>query len=214
MSIRHVFFDFGGVIAEEGFLNGLKAVAAQEGRDPEAFFWDVREIIIATGYITGHAGEAEFWRRVEKDLHPAVSADDLRREILSRFRVRPLMIDLVRRLRAQKVKVAMLSDQTNWLDELDARDGFFREFDKVFNSYRYGHHKGQREFFDIALAQMGADPATSLFVDDAEGNIAVARDVGLKAIHFTGLQAFARDFAAYFPGLLPLAPDGSGREER
>jgi hypothetical protein len=36
-SIQAVLFDYGGVLAEEGFREGLKNIARWHGLDPEAF---------------------------------------------------------------------------------------------------------------------------------------------------------------------------------
>lgn len=205
MPITHVFFDYGGVIAEEGFLHGLRAIAAQEGRDPDAFFRETRAIVFDEGYVTGRISEMDFWDLLRERLGVRRSGLELRREILDRFRLRPVMMDLVRALRRRKVRVALLSDQTNWLDELGVRDGFFAEFDRVFNSFHYGRHKGQREFFEIALADMGAAPASSLFVDDAPHNVDTAREAGLDAILFDTLAGFAAAFHARFPDIPPPA---------
>ena len=38
MKIKAVLFDFGGVLAEEGFRQGLMAIAGQYDLDPQAFF--------------------------------------------------------------------------------------------------------------------------------------------------------------------------------
>lgn len=213
MPITCVFFDYGGVLAEEGFLHGLHAIAAQEGRDPHEFFAAVRAAVFETGYLVGRASEMDFWSDVRERLGLSRGGTELRREILDRFRLRPAMLDVVRALRSRKVKVAILSDQTNWLDELEARDGFFGEFDRVFNSFHYGWHKGQREFFEIALRDMDVTPASSLFIDDQQGNIDTARAVGLRTIHFASVNGFAGQFATYFDDIpLPKAENAaSGR---
>jgi len=210
MPITCVFFDYGGVLAEEGFLHGLHAIAAQEGREPHEFFAAVRAAVFETGYLVGRASEMDFWDEIHERLGIARSGLELRREILSRFRLRPAMLDLVRTLRRRKIKVAILSDQTNWLDELEARDGFSGEFDRVFNSFHYGWHKGQREFFEIALRDMDATPASSLFIDDQQCNIDTARGVGLGTIHFTSVNGFFEQFAAHFDDIpLPRAEDAA-----
>jgi putative hydrolase of the HAD superfamily len=36
--IKAVLFDFGGVLAEEGFREGLKAIGVKNGLDPDDFF--------------------------------------------------------------------------------------------------------------------------------------------------------------------------------
>ncbi len=67
MQIKTVLFDFGGVIAEEGFREGLFAIGRMQGLDPERFFRDVERIIVATGYLTGAGDEARFWDAVRKE---------------------------------------------------------------------------------------------------------------------------------------------------
>ncbi|WP_035104250.1 HAD family hydrolase [Desulfohalovibrio reitneri] len=208
-SIRCLFFDFGGVVAEEGFVAGLHAIAADQGLDPDRFFNDVRDVIFQNGYVTGHCSEMDFWSDLRGQLGVKGSGKDLRREILSRFRLRPHMLHLARLLREEGLKVAILSDQTNWLDELQAELGFAMYFDSVFNSYHYGYHKGQPEFFKIALRDMDAKADESLLVDDAGVNVRTARESGLHAIQYEDLHQFTRDFETYFPGLLERAHEES-----
>ncbi len=51
--IRWVLFDFGGVIAEEGFREGLKAIAADNGLDGDLFVSIAGELMYKTGYVLG-----------------------------------------------------------------------------------------------------------------------------------------------------------------
>jgi putative hydrolase of the HAD superfamily len=178
-----VFFDFGGVLAEEGFLNGLHAIAQAQGKDPEQFFADVRDIVLHNGFAKGEVDEGTFWDQV-RELGITGSDAELREEILSRFVLRPDMMALVDRVRSLVPKVAILSDQTNWLDELEAKYGFARYFEKVFNSFHYGTTKSEPEFFHVALEEMGFEASQALLIDDGENNVRVAREVGLDAIYF------------------------------
>lgn len=58
--IRAVLFDFGGVLATEGFREGLAAVARSQGLDPDEFFRIAREAVYESGYITGRGDEGDF----------------------------------------------------------------------------------------------------------------------------------------------------------
>ena len=53
--IEAVFFDFGGVLAEEGFKQGLMAIGAASNLEPQKFFEIAERAIYATGYIVGKA---------------------------------------------------------------------------------------------------------------------------------------------------------------
>jgi len=56
--IRAILFDFGGVIAEEGFWKGLRVIGMKNGIDPDEFFRTVDALIYETGYLIGKADEA------------------------------------------------------------------------------------------------------------------------------------------------------------
>ncbi len=65
--VKVVIFDFGGVIAEEGFREGLLAIANSNGIDPEYFLTKAEELIFKTGYITGKADESHYWDVLRKE---------------------------------------------------------------------------------------------------------------------------------------------------
>ncbi len=195
--IRAVLFDFGGVIAEEGFRLGLEAIALRNGVDPAAFHRAAEDAIYETGYITGRGTESAFWECLRARTGIDGADDALAGEVLRRFVVRPRMIGAVRALRRQGIAVAMLSDQTDWLERLDARDAFSREFDRVFNSYRLGKGKRDATVFDDAVRDLGVLPAETLFVDDNPGHVERARSRGLAAVLFRGEEAFLSELSAW-----------------
>lgn len=201
--IELVLFDFGGVLAEEGFRNGLHAIAEKNGRSPREFLKEATDLILSTGYLTGQARENSFWDAVRKKAGIQGSDQELRNEILSRFAVRDWMFDLVRQLRAQKIQTAILSDQTNWLDELEAQHDFFKHFDRVFNSYHVHKSKHDPTLFDDVLRLMQVQPGKTLFIDDTEGHVQRAGRQGLQGILYRTEQELRRAFTQYFPGLFP-----------
>jgi putative hydrolase of the HAD superfamily len=91
--IDTVLFDYGGVIAEEGFRGGLFAIARANNLRPDAFHKDVCRIIADTGYLTGRESEAAFWAHLRRSYGLVQADGELRDEILRRFVLRPVMID-------------------------------------------------------------------------------------------------------------------------
>jgi putative hydrolase of the HAD superfamily len=178
--LQAVLFDYGGVLAAEGFREGLYAIARRQGLDPLLVHRAAMDAVYTTGYILGQGSEADFWREMRQLT--GLSGDDatLRREILDRFVLRPGVLAAVRALRQQGIIVAILSDQTEWLEWLDRRDGFFAAFDRVFNSYRLGKGKRDPSAFDDALHALGVAPSTALFVDDMAENVKRAAARGLR----------------------------------
>jgi len=190
--IKAVLFDFGGVIAEEGFWEGLQAIGKEHGLDPEAFFQMVDALIYETGYLIGKVDETSFWNAVRIRTNIRCTDDELREEIMKRFVLRPGIINSIDLLRSKGLIVAMLSDQTNWLEEIDQKTGLFRHFDRVFNSYRI--HKSKRDasvFRDVCTA-LGVQPEETLFVDDNIKHIKRAQGQGLRTVHFTGMDEYEK----------------------
>lgn len=192
-----MLLDFGGVVASEGYRLGLEAIARRNNVDPLVLVREADEAIYDTGYIVGRGTEGDFWERLRRRTAIAGTDDALADEILRRFVLRPRMIAAVRDLRRQGVVAAILSDQTDWLERLDARDRFFIEFDRVFNSYRLGKGKRDATVFDDVVRALGADPAETLFADDNAGHVDRARSRGLAAVLFRREDAFLSELSAW-----------------
>ena len=182
--LKGVLFDYGGVLAEEGFRGGLYAIARKNGLDPEPFFLHASDAIYETGYITGRATESEYWEALRRATGIRGTDEELTGEILPRFILRPVMIDAVRRLRRKGYLVAIASDQVDWLERLDERDHFYGEFDRVFNSYRIGKGKRDATFFDDVANALMLAPGELLFLDDNAGHVGRAASRGLNAMVF------------------------------
>ncbi|OPY10042.1 MAG: D-glucose-1-phosphatase [Syntrophaceae bacterium PtaB.Bin095] len=194
-----VLFDFGGVIAEEGFKQGLTAVARANGVDEGAFVQAAFDIIYSTGYVLGKAPESAFWDALRREK--GVRGDDasLRNEIFSRFILRDWMIDLVNKLKSNGIKVGILSDQTDLLEELDKKYDFFRLFNYIFSSYRLGKGKRDASLFDDVARAVNVEPDRILFIDDDPGHVNRARQKGWKAMLYIEQAGFQQELEEILP---------------
>ena len=192
MKIRAVLLDFGGVIAEEGFQQGLYAIAGRFGLNRKRFFQLATEAVYHSGYVTGTGSEKDYWDEVREHSGIMATDDELRQEILSRFIPREWMLETIRSLRGQGVLTAILSDQSDWLDQLEARYHFFQYFDAVFNSFHLGKTKRDPTIFAETLQALKAHAGATLFVDDNIGHIDRAAAAGLQTHHFEGRDGFMK----------------------
>ena len=145
--IKAVIFDFGGVIAEEGFREGLMAIAKKKNLDEQSFFRTAEEIIYKTGYVTGKAKEKVFWETLSKETG---IKEDYRH---CGLKSSGALSSGRRCLHLQKNSVIrgwswrFLTDQTNWLDEINGKKPFYNRFDYVINSYVLGKSKRDPSVF-------------------------------------------------------------------
>jgi len=200
-SIDVVIFDFGGVLAEKGFEEGLRAIAVRHGLDESDFYNLVLDCIHATGYLTGLTDEPMFWQDIRNETGIRDDDTTLRNEILSRFIPRAWMFDIVKKLRGSGIGVAILSDQTNWLDELNERYDFFKLFDVIYNSYHLGKSKVDPSHFADTLSRLDKAPERLLFVDDTKAHCETARKTGIHAINFVDRESFLKEIRRFFPFL-------------
>ena len=188
--INVVLFDFGGVLSEEGWKKGLKVIAEANGLDVSTFLQTAADTIYETGYIMGNASESDFWNVLRRKTGIKGDNASLTHELMSRFVLDDRMIDLVKKLRLKKLTVGILSDQTNWLDQLDARFDFFKWFDHVFNSYHLGKGKRDISLFDDIAGLLKTPPSRILFIDDDPGNVERARQKGWQTILYVVFESF------------------------
>ena len=188
--IKAVLFDFGGVLAEEGFRDGLTALAEEQGLDPARMRTEGMNAVYDSGFVLGCGTAADFWAMLRERTGLEGEDDALTARILSGFVLRPWMIEQVRRLRVLGYMTGILSDQTHWLDELDARDHFYGAFDRIYNSYHLGKGKRDPSLFADVAADLGLSPSEIHFVDDNQGNVDRAREAGMEAVQFVDRSGF------------------------
>lgn len=192
--IAVVLFDFGGVLAEEGWKQGFRAIAEANGLNGEELIIAAADVAYSTGYITGKGSEADFWKELREKT--GIKGDDsyFMYEIISRFVPREWMFKLVLNLKAKNLTTGILSDQTNILDRLNAKYGFFKLFDHVFNSYHVGKGKRDISLFDDIARFLKTEPDGILFIDDDAGNVKRAKQKGWNVIQYIDQNSFCAAF--------------------
>ncbi len=184
-SYSTILFDFGGVIAAEGFRAGLESIGRAYGLKPTETFRLGHEIVYGSGYVVGKTDEATFWNEFRRRTEIIASDRELRGQILDRFIPFAEMLAALSRLRRLGFTLAIVSDQTNWLDELDERHHFFALFHRIFNSFHHGRSKKDARFFVDVLAELNCQPEAALFLDDNQNNLERAQDLGIRGILVT-----------------------------
>ncbi len=190
--IRAVLFDFGGVLSEEGFSNGLEALAREQHLAVNDMTAEGMQAVYDSGFVLGKGSEADFWNLLRARTGLSGDDTDLRNRMFEGFVMRPWMLALVEHLRHNGYITGILSDQTDWLDRLDAEHGFYQYFDRIYNSYYMGKGKRDRTHFEDVAADLGLDPSAVLFIDDSRANVDTALSAGMRAVLYTDRESFSR----------------------
>jgi FMN phosphatase YigB (HAD superfamily) len=191
--IHIVLFDFGGVLSQEGWKQGMRAIADGHALNADQLIQTAADTVYETGYIAGKCTENDFWNALKSKTGITGDNASLTGELMSRFILDDRMMNLVKTLKSQNLIIGILSDQTAWMDKINARYDFFRHFDHVFNSYHIGKGKRDASLFDDVAGWLRTPPEKILFIDDDPGNVARARQRGWNAILYVGYESLYRD---------------------
>lgn len=199
--IETVLFDFGGVIAEEGFREGLKVIGRSAGLDEGLFFRQAEELIYSSGYVLGHVPESIYWQSLRETSGIEYSDEFLRNELMKRFIIRPWMIEMIKKIRSTYCPVGILSDQTDWLDKINEQEHIFRYFDFVLNSYYLGKGKRDETLFVDVANRLGLNPGNILFIDDNPAHCERAKRKRYQVIHYINQELFIREISRIIPSI-------------
>lgn len=186
--IKLLLFDFGGVIAPEGFQLGILKLAFKFNIS----FKQMYEIAgykggLESGYTAGKISEREYWDIVARALNTDEDLMKYRYLFIDNFPPRIDMMELIKTLR-EEFKVAIFSDQTNWLYDIDKIYGFMSRFDYCFVSYDLGYTKYDDEFYMIPTDTTSIKPENMLLFDDKKRVIDKASGFGIKGHVFTSVD--------------------------
>ena len=200
-AINQVLFDIGGVLGSNGWDREQRAVAVEKfALDGEDFQYRHEETVGAfeSGQISldEYLDVTVFWQP------RAFSRDDFKRFMFSLSTPWADSLDVVRRLRQRtrgrptRVRMATLNNESRELNEYRIRYfGLCELFDVFFSSCWLGVRKPTRQIYEHVLGMTQADPASSVFVDDREQNLAPARALGMQTIRFTSADQLSRSLA-------------------
>lgn len=188
--IKAILFDFGGVLAEEGFYNGLAELAREQELDANQLPQRGMRAVYDSGFVLGRGTASDFWSLLRERTGLQGKDEELTQRILRGFKLRPWMIDLVRNLRRRGFVTGILSDQTDWLDIINQGTEFYSAFDHIYNSYCLGKGKQDPSVFDDIAKDLQLQPDCILFIDDHKGNIERARERGWLTLQYIDQTGF------------------------
>jgi putative hydrolase of the HAD superfamily len=111
------------------------------------------------------------------------------------------MLDAVRAVRDLGLHCGLATNQQNLRGTYMRNSlGFEMIFDEQFYSFELGFAKPEAGYFQAIMDRISVAPNRMLFIDDHEGNIAGAREIGIHAELFSrdgGLAALTPILARY-----------------
>jgi putative hydrolase of the HAD superfamily len=193
-TIRHVFFDIGGVLGSNGWDREQRSRAVQHfGLSADDFQCRHEEVV----------GEWEEGKiTMDEYLDIAVfhtSREFSRRQFVDYMFAQSVPHEPVVRLARALTRDSRFTLMTlnNEADELNRhridKFGISDVFEAFLSSCWLGARKPTRRFFARAIGVAQADPSSSLFIDDREQNLAPAHALGMVPILFESPEQLRSD---------------------
>jgi putative hydrolase of the HAD superfamily len=192
--VRAVVSDFGGVLTTP-LIESFMAFQDQTGITTETLGKAMQAATEANGQNPlfemerGEISEDAFLALLTEQLEPLLG----HHPEMHRFReiyfealdVNPPMIELMRELKGEGYRMAMLTNNVReweplWRPMLPVDE----IFEMVVDSGFVGCRKPEAKIYELTLERLGESAGACLFVDDVLVNCEGARKAGLQAVHF------------------------------
>ena len=204
--IKAVVSDFGGVLTTP-LMTSFMALQDEIGISPEHFGTALRALTEEAGenplyeMERGEITEVEFLDRLGDGLEPVLGHKPhmhrFRELFIGTLEPNPPMIELMRQLKSEGLRMAMLTNNVKeweplWRPMLPVDEIF--EF--VVDSAFVGCRKPEPRIYELTLERLGLPAEACMLVDDLAPNCEGARAVGMQAVHFRDNEQTAADLRA------------------
>jgi putative hydrolase of the HAD superfamily len=191
-SISTIIFDWGGVLTNIHPEATIDALARLGHHTFKKYLSADKHNDLFLRLETGKADETEVYSTLRKDIGKHVSKTLLNKALcamlldtpLIRFRILEKLSKIYRLILLSNTNSIHVKFYTNYLYNKHRID-FRSYFNKVYYSYELGMRKPDREIFEFVLNDAKLDGHKTLFIDDTEINIQVARSLDIQCLHLT-----------------------------
>lgn len=184
MTIRAVFFDFGGVIMRTEYQAPRQHLAERFRMDyddiDKAVFGSESARRASVGELTEEAHWLEVLKRFRR---PAAEMKTFKDEFFGGDVIDRQLVEVIRSMRG-KFHTGLISNAWSGLREFITREKIIDVFDTVVISAEVGVVKPSAGIYEVALQQAGVKAKEAIFVDDVAANIDACEKVGMKGILF------------------------------
>ncbi|MCC6260230.1 MAG: HAD family phosphatase [Anaerolineales bacterium] len=188
MTIKAIFFDFGGVILRTEYQAPRQALAERFNMEYEDIDKAVFNSPSAKQASLGQIAEEAHWREIGKRFR--LSDTELKEFEKTFFAGDVIDRDFLEYIEALKPKyhVGLISNAWSELRAYMTKEKIIHVFDSVTISAEVGAAKPSAQIYQIALEQANVKPEEAAFVDDFQVNIEACESLGMRGILFKSPQ--------------------------
>jgi len=193
--IKAIVFDYGGVLSTEASLRSFGAIYATKfGKNPE----DFNKLIIEnwTHARVNNINSKLFWKNLANFI--GIGPNLLRKDFMDFFWFREEVFELVKKLKKNRYKLGLLSNQIeDWLEEIIENHKFNQTFNVIVTSYKSKITKPDVSIFREIVEKLNVKPTECIYIDDMEKNIPPAKQLGMNTILFTDFENLKKELMSF-----------------
>jgi len=197
VTIRHIFFDVGGVLGTSGW-DAEQRSAAVDRFDLDAADFGQRHQEAVGMFEEGRMSLADYLDVTVFHVTRPFGHDEFKAFMHSRSEPFPATIAVARELAgANRYRLMTINNESAELNVHRVRRFRLDEiFTSFFSSCWLGVTKPSRRIYELALAMTRADPERSVFIDDREQNLPPARALGMHTVRYVSPAQLLMDLAS------------------
>ena len=183
--IKAVIFDVGGVLHTDEMKFVRQDIISTLGLTKKIYESSYSKLIQPLS--KGEISEKQFWTSFIKEATSKVVLPEkslFTREFSKRFKVNKDVNKIVKSLKAQDYKLAVLSNTIKSHVEVNKKMGIYDNFPIRILSCEVGLKKPDPSIYKLALDKLGTKSEETVFIDDKQEFVNVAEKLGLKGINF------------------------------
>lgn len=196
--IKAICFDLDGVyFTPKGKQSFHKALSQEFGANPAT----VDEIMYRSramrDLVTGKILPAAFWDYVRSQTTITASDEELVTRWIRDYEIDPDVQKTVQSAKRQGfITCVCTNNNAARLQGLEAKFGFYRDFDVVVSSHEVGYAKPHKEIFEALLEKTGVWPGELVYSDDNPERLQGAKDLGITVILYDDFKQFLQELTS------------------
>lgn len=196
MGYRLVIFDLGGVLVRLQPQRFLAKLAQDSGKPVEELQRIAEAPKLLEALELGRLSPRQFHEHLRQQVGVAWTFEEFAAAWNSILSENTDTTWLLPRLRQRYKLLAMSNTNPLHHDYILQTWPVFTHLHHWATSYEIGYRKPEPQMYQFALRQADVPPHAAVFVDDVERHVAMAKRLGLTAIHFTDGLELEREFRA------------------
>lgn len=189
--VKLIIFDLSGVLfnnEEREYLNGFAERHKLSFEEVRTYYKKLIEMA-EKDEVTAEYAWAKIFKRFDVNQDIAATI----RDVIKMKKADNSMLEFVKELR-KKYKTAYLTNYARaYWEPIKKAFPFSDYFDYGAASCDIGARKSSRKGFERIMFYFEIKPEECIFVDDKEENLAEAKSMGIKAVHFKERESFLEE---------------------